>query len=412
MPIYPSSSTSVDDATIQYNSSNELIVKPTTITQQNTLSDITYAVNTTLTSNVYAANITINSGITVITNGYNFFCSGTFTNNGTINASTTSGGAGGGASSGAGGAITTSYGGSGGGGGYDAVSGGAGGATVAAGGAAGTSSSVNGVSGSTPSTPTLTNALINSWYITGFNTYLSGAGGGGSSGTSNDVGGAGSTGIYIQANTIIAGTIDTQGAAGSPNGNGGGGGGGGAILLAYGSGGLTAGTYNNGGGAGGAAVSGDGTGGSGGSGLVMTYSGQPISLTNFSYTSAVNSVINKNSSYQYALLQSNSTSNTTAISQSLTPKTSGLIRIRASVLVSNNTLGNGVSVSIFNGSTLLDTANYTQEGLTSNPHLITLYTEQLFTSPFAQQTYNIQYAAITGGIASCEIQEFTIEEEY
>lgn len=418
MPIYPSSNSAADDVTIQYNSSNELSVKPTTITQSDTLSDITYSSNTTLTGNIYANNVTINSGVTITTNGYNFFCSGTFTNNGTINANTTNGGSGGAAGStpSTGGAITTSYGGSGGGGGYDTANGAAGGATIVAGGTGGSSSTVGGSAGSTPSAPTLTNALISSWYVNGFNNYLSGAGGGGGQGSTPGAGGNGSTGIYIQASTIIAGTINTtgNGGVGGNSGGGGGGGGGGAILLAYGSGGYTAGTYNTGGGSGGGDNLGTvgGNGGSGGAGLIMTYSGQPILLTNFSYTTAVNSITNRNSSYQYAPLSSSSTSNTIAISQSIKPQTSGLIRIRASAIVSNNTIGSGVSMSLYNGTTLLDTDSYTQEGLANNHHLITLYTEQLFTSPFSQQTYSIQYAAITNGDATCEIQEFTIEEAY
>ena len=426
MPIYPSSNSAADDTTIQYNSSNELSVKPTTITQASILSDITYSSNTTLTGNVYANNVTIDSGITITTNGYNFFCNGTFTNNGTIN--TGNGGSGGTPTTGAGGAgtsLTTSYGGSGGGGGngIDSTSyaGGNGGSTTTAGGAGGAASTTAnaGGAGGSATAPTLSNQLINTWYSNSFYNYLTGGGGGaGGAGTTDGAaGGAGGAGIFIQANTIIAGAINTSGTGGSASGNlytgSGGGGGAGTILLAYGAGGYTAGTYTTAGGAGG---SGTGTvggnGGAGGNGLVMTYAGQPLLLANASFTSASNSIINRNSSYQYASINTTSTSNINLISQSITPKTTGLIRIRATASIYNNTIGNGISIQLLNGSTLLDSATYTQEGLASNPHLITLYTEQLFTSPFSTQTYNIQIAAITGGTAFCEIQEFTIEEEY
>lgn len=100
------------------------------------------------------------------------------------------------------------------------------------------------------------------------------AGGGGFIG-----GASAGAGIYIQADQIIAGTINSQGGTASlvelasSSGNiayaAGGGGGGGVILLAYGSGGYTAGTYNVAGGAGVSEVNQLGgttwTGGAGGS---------------------------------------------------------------------------------------------------------------------------------------------------
>ena len=54
---------------------------------QITLGDITIASDTTLTGNVFCRNFTINSGVTLYPNGYHIFCSGTFTNNGTIDLS-------------------------------------------------------------------------------------------------------------------------------------------------------------------------------------------------------------------------------------------------------------------------------------------------------------------------------------
>ena len=84
-------------------------------------------------------------------------------------------------------------------------------------------------------------------------------------------GGSGAFGIYIQANKIIAGTINAAGQNGGMLGSGGGGGGGGGtILLAYGSGGYVEGTYNTNGGLGGLAGPNGGAGGSGGAGQVLT----------------------------------------------------------------------------------------------------------------------------------------------
>ena len=188
--------------------------------------DVVYSASATLTSDIYVAgNITINSTVVITTNGYNLYCTGTFTNNGTINTGggNASGGNGGTApnglyiqansiiagtisANGIGGLGSYGIGGSGGSAIFLAynknstpptttsitVSGGAGstnagntntgmagGATLVPGGPAGTSSSEDGQNGSTPTLPTFTNAMIQTMYTNGFSNYLVGGGGGG-----------------------------------------------------------------------------------------------------------------------------------------------------------------------------------------------------------------------------------------
>jgi len=411
-------SPSTDNNTIYLNSNNQIAVKPSAITQSGTLQDITISSNTTLTSDLYCNNLTINSGVTLTTNGYNIYCQGTFTNNGTINTGTLSnGGIGGnnGSVGGTGGSEKNSYAGSGGGGtngtGIGNSSAGSGGSTLVAGGGVASS-------GSTPSAPTITNSLIQSWYNNGFQNYLAGAGGGGggsAEGGNGGNGGGGSYGIYIQANEIIAGTINANGGNGNAGVNSaygaGGGGGGGVILLAYGSGGYTSGTYNVSGGAGNSSSS--GTAGNGGNGQVLTYnySTQPITILNGFTYSTTSGYKNRLSSYNYNNIQTENTSPTTITSQSFTPQYTGLVVLKAVVQVSNNTAGDGVFVGLYNGSTHLDS-----ETLISNSanqqQVAYLYDEILYTSPFSQQTFSIQYNAVNGGTASAEIQEFTIEEIY
>jgi len=412
----------LDNYTTTTNSNGQIIVKPSTITQSGSLANITYSTNTTLTADVYANDITINNGITITTNGYNFYCQGTFTNNGTINTGTlNNGGPGCGNANGgggAGGSLPNSYGGSGGGGGSTTTSngtaegGGNGGSTIAAGGSGGSP----GGNGSTPAAPTLSATTIQNWYSSGIVNYLGGAGGGGGAagGNFSDGGGSGSYGLYIQANQIIAGTINTNGISVTNSApaaaGGGGGGGGGVLLLAYGNGGYTAGTYNVSGGSG-QTGNGGANGGSGGAGQILLYDGTPIPLIGFKYTTNANSIKNRNSSYQYLIINTTSTTPTTAISQTLTPQTSGLIAVRVVARVYNNTIGDGVAVQLINGSTQLDSDSYTQEGLANNPHYIILYYEGVY--PIGTpQTFSVQYNAITGGTAYCEIQEFTIEEVY
>lgn len=221
-----------------------------------TSNSLTITSNMTLSSDLAVeGDLTINSGITLTTNGYSIICSGTLTNNGTIDAGTYflldsgsqysgasygiyiqanqiiagtinavgMGGGGGQEGGGGGGAIILSYGS----GGYTAGTynvaggtagtglgsgGGNGGATLVAGGTGSTAGA--GGNGSTPSAPTLTNELIFNWYSAGMKNYLSGGGlasmnttgisftdsyggsGGGTGTTANGNGGAGQVITY------------------------------------------------------------------------------------------------------------------------------------------------------------------------------------------------------------------------
>jgi hypothetical protein len=116
---------------------------------------------------------------------------------------------------------------------------------------------------------------VATWFGTGIQNFLSGAPGGGIGGTDLSLGGTGALGVYIQASTLVAGTIWTAGRQGNGTCSGiglTGGGGGGTILLAFGAGGLTAGAYNVSGGA--EVFTCDGThwSGAGGSGQTLTLS--------------------------------------------------------------------------------------------------------------------------------------------
>jgi len=420
----------IDGTTLTLGANNTIAVNPSTITQASSNIDITYSTNTTLVGDIYCNNLTINPGVVLTTNGHNIYCSGTFTNNGTINTgSGTAGGAGGsGTATGSNGtSITTSYGGSGGGGGgvvsgYGSAGGGAGGSTVAAGGGGGGNNNPGG-NGSTPAAPTLSNSTIQTWYNNGMQDYLEGAGGGGGGAVagsggwaSGGSGGSGGAGIYIQANQIIAGTINANGqnggggASGHPGwAGGGGGGGGGAIVLAYGSGGYTAGTYNVSGGSGGGGTA---SGGSGGNGQVLTYnySTPPISISWSGY-SAISGTKNRVSTYQYSTFTTTSTTPVYMPNQFITPKSTGLVSVRVVVNVSNNTAGDGVWVGLYNGSTELDSGTFTSTAANQTGQIY-LYAEVLYSAPFSQQAFSLEYNAVTGGTATAEILEFTIEEVY
>lgn len=230
-----------------------------------------YSANTVLKSSVFASNITIDPGVTLTTDGFNFFVTGSFINHGTIitghkyiaqN-------------------ITSSYGGSGGGGGFSF--------TTNSVGLNGFRTSYPAGIGGFPGTSGISSTLsavsannLSQWYNSSASgvfpdsmaQYLMGASGGLSGNFHNSgaaVPGDGAYGIVIEANYISAGVIEANGTGDSGGGAGAGGGGGGVILLLYGSGGVVNGTYNVLGGSGvtpGVSYA-NNYGGNGGNGIVL-----------------------------------------------------------------------------------------------------------------------------------------------
>ena len=242
---------------------------------------LVFSTNTVLSNDVIqCGDVTVDSGVTLTTDGYSIITGGNFINMGPIVT----------------GNVTTgpqrpaidtpapldSYGGSGGGGGgthndltTDTYNGVSGQNTLALGGAGGADPVMPqypGGAGSTPSGPSLSNALIQSWYANEISTstpigitFLAGGNGteGGidlfHAGSPASLYPIGTAGIYIQAGNLDAGAIYAAGGDGvggqcEPTACDGsaGGGGGGAIVLAYGNGGYAPGSYTVSGGTGGA----------------------------------------------------------------------------------------------------------------------------------------------------------------
>jgi hypothetical protein len=246
-----------------------------------------------------------------------------------------------------GGSVPLSYGGSGaGGGGLGSTYGGSGGNTLIAGGAGGTSGSGgNGANGANvPIYFTASNIVT--WYGLGFKNIFTGAGGGSGQDSANhaNAGGSGSYGIYVQAMTVNAGTIEANGILGictdTTQGSGGSGGGG-IIGIAYGST-YHAGTYNV---LGGPTVTGcsSGNGGAGGIGNVVTlnYVTPPIPI----YQSVSNTIY-----YPYYLYTNDiNPSNTYSLYQGSTLLQSNVVNI-GFVAPANQVTGiYGYNVLQFNG---------------------------------------------------------------
>ena len=121
----------------------------------------------------------------------------------------------------------------------------------------------------------------------------------------------------------------------------------------------------------------------------------------------------RNRIYQQNLTASTTTSTTMVAlgsPNSITPKFSGHIIITAELRISNNTLSDGVSVELLNGSTVLDTETYTQEGLASNEHSLVFHYELTNQTVGTALSISLNYAAVTGGTASAKIVSFICEE--
>jgi hypothetical protein len=228
---------------------------------------VAFAANTTLTGDLFAHNVTIDTGVTLTTNGYAIVVTGTFDNYGTVLAGFAPSGG-----------TRSSYGGSG--GGAESYNYGAyaqnGSRTHAPGGIRNTSyvplsSNASAGSGGTPAPPPLTRTLLRHWFFSSVD-HLAGASGGAISG--QIAAGQGSYGVYLQARTLVAGVINTEGQNGGGTCSGiglSGGGGGGAIVLAVGPGGLTTGTYVDAGGSAAPSCAGNAWSGSGGAGQVAVF---------------------------------------------------------------------------------------------------------------------------------------------
>lgn len=251
--------------------------------------NITFENTTALAADVYAANVLIEPGATVYSEGYNFYVTGSFVNHGSIitgyapfeNFPKSYGGSGGGGLN-TGGLMTSGY------------------STLSPGGISSYNNSQNATNGLSPEKPAINRLLIQHWHSEGFSRYLSGAGGGYST---IIPGGGGGNGIYIQADSLIAGNISSAGGYGLsyfqlPSwglNQYSGGGGGGVILLAFGDGGYVSGNYSFGGGRGtdngafipGALIPYPTGSGRGGNGRLMTYGYgylPPVKVSSYSHS--------------------------------------------------------------------------------------------------------------------------------
>ena len=127
----------------------------------------------------------------------------------------------------------------------------------------------------------------------------------------------------------------------------------------------------------------------------------------------------KNRTYQQNLTAATTTSTSAVIvntSNAITPAFSGYLVVNAVLISNNNTLADGVTVSLYQGAssgaltTLLCSDTYTQEGLASNDHTFVLHYE-LSSQTVGTATYlSVAQNAVTGGTASTKIMSFSVQE--
>ena len=99
----------------------------------------------------------------------------------------------------------------------------------------------------------------------------------------------------------------------------------------------------------------------------------------------------------------------------ITPNSSGYIIADAAVRASNDTLTDGVVVSLYSGdgpgviTNLLDSETYTQEGLAGNEHTFHLHYESY--EPIGTAVYySLAFNAVTGGTASAKVDKLAVAE--
>ena len=113
-------------------------------------------------------------------------------------------------------------------------------------------------------------------------------------------------------------------------------------------------------------------------------------------------------------LTTTSTTNVNLLEVKFKPTLSGYVMINVGAIVSNNSLGGGVNVNLYNATTsaTIDAGNtYTQEGLASNP----TFTELSWNGQLTKNTtytFNVYFYAVTSGTASAQVKCLSIKEVY
>ena len=89
----------------------------------------------------------------------------------------------------------------------------------------------------------------------------------------------------------------------------------------------------------------------------------------------------------------------------------GTVYLEAIVRGSNNTVGDGITVGLYNGTTLLDSETYTQEGAASNQHTFSLF-YALSVSLGSTYTIHAYILAVTGGTAQAKLVRLKARDQY
>ena len=103
-------------------------------------------------------------------------------------------------------------------------------------------------------------------------------------------------------------------------------------------------------------------------------------------------------------------------SAGITIEFSGNLNILAIVRSNNNTVGDGVVIGLYQGTTngalttLLDSETYIQEGLASNSHTFVFYYEVVGLTIGATYYFTVTHNAVTGGTVSSKLIGFSAEE--
>jgi len=133
-------------------------------------------------------------------------------------------------------------------------------------------------------------------------------------------------------------------------------------------------------------------------------------------------IVNRNMNFLQNLTAQTTTSTTPVQigSISLQPKFSGRVHVRLVVRGSNNTVADGITVGLYNGSTLIDSETYTESTAGVETTFVMEYDSGIFVNGVLQPegsltigttyTFSAQISAVTGGTASAKIIALEAEE--
>lgn len=134
-------------------------------------------------------------------------------------------------------------------------------------------------------------------------------------------------------------------------------------------------------------------------------------------------IVNLNRTVYQNLTAQTTTSLTPVVAATITitPRITGRVKVHGVTRANNNTLTDGITVSLYMGTTLIDSHTYTQEGLAGNSvNFVMEYDTGMYPNGVLQDsgslaigvpvTFNLEIEAVTGGTVTYQTLMLSAEE--